>query len=313
LITFSLALLMMGCTQVTWEDIQDISPGFAAISDSSSYELVLTKDLDWNTVEYFPVDIHLIFQFQTQVEDYTELGFNKILLDDHASVVDQINIVSLYEIPDTIRIDLTSEDTLYYGLDFSPDSIRPGYSFLFQPYMKLASGETIYSAVGDYPVNPEYVNFCTLPEIPAGIYEAYNKATGFKKDVEIKYMEVYPSVWFWIITDFGLDWSIWDDFWYGTDFMLGCPPAGESRFAFKFAAWGIDLTDVKLEMENDDGVMETRPLRIMPWTYADDSPDIGYYDAGNKQFVFKNIKLRDTWWDIDNHLLEEVTFTYKGK
>jgi hypothetical protein len=304
---------MVSCTQVEWTDIKTLKPGYIAFSDSSKVTLTLTKDDVTGAISYDPVDIRLRFLFTPQVTDFRTAGITKILQDENYEPVATALQYVFTDLSDTLRFDILNMDSLYKGLDFNPDSIRSGWSFLFKTFMVLNSGDTILSSRGDYQVTPQYLNFCTLPEIPEGIWEVHNKATGFKKDVEIRYMQLAPGFFVYVFTDFGIDWSRWNDFWYGTDFSLGCPLAGDDRFVVKFAAWGIDIPSIRLEMKNDKGEPETRPLRIMPWTYADDSPDIGYYDAANTQFIFKNVKVRDTWWGIDNSTIQEVTFTYKGQ
>jgi hypothetical protein len=306
-------LILACCTQVEWTDIQTLKPGYIALSDSSQVSLVLTRDDISGAVTYDPVDIRLRFFFSSQTGGIKTAGITKLLQDENNETVASADQALFTDLSDTVRIDIESMDSLFRGLDFNPDSIRSGYSFLFKTFLELQSGDTIVSSRGDYQVVPQYLNFCTIPEIPLGIYEAHNKATGFKKDVEVRYIELAPAYFMYVITDFGIDWSNWNDFWYGTDFTLGCPLAGDDRFVVKLAAWGIDLSSIRIEMENDLGEPETRPLRIMPWTYADDSPDIGYYDASAQQFIFKNVKVRDTWWNIDNRTIQEVTFTYKGQ
>ena len=309
----AIALIISGaCTRVEWKEVDTLKPGYLAFSDSSKVNLVLTRDDYSGEVTYDPVDIRLQFYFTSQATGFKKVGVTRILQDENYEPVASCEQVAVTNLSDTLKIDILSRDSLFRGFSFAPDSIRSGWSFLFKTFMVLDSGDTIVSSRGDYLATPVYMNFCTLPEIPNGTWEVFNKATGFKKDVEIKYMEVYPDVWFYVITDFGIDWSTWNDFWYGTDFTLGCPMPGDTRFVVKLAAWGIDLPTIRLEMKNDKGVPETRPLRIMPWTYADDSPDIGYYDADNKQFIFKNVKVRDTWWNIDNKSITEVIYTYKG-
>ncbi|MFA6128620.1 MAG: hypothetical protein WC699_15075 [Bacteroidales bacterium] len=309
----AILLMLLACTQVEWKEIKTIKPGYQAISDSSMVSLVLTKDIDTGVVTYDPVDIRLRFAFDSQITEFKEIGVTKIIQDQNYTILSKTNQIAVRTMTDTLKIDIFNADSLFSGLNFNRDSIRSGYSFLFKTYMILPSGDTVVSSRGDYQVTPQYLNFCTLPDIPDGVWEAFNKETGFKKEVEIKYMEIFPSVWFYVITDFGIDWSRWNDFWYGTDFTLGCPLAGDTRFVVKLAAWGIDLPTIRLEMKNDKGIPETRPLRIMPWNYAADSPDVGYYDSENQQFIFKNVKLVDTWWNTDNKAISEITFTFKGK
>jgi len=306
-------LLLLACTQVEWKEIKTVKPGYLAMSDSSKVSLTLDKDIWSGAITYDPVDIRLRFFFTSQISEFSEVGVTKVIQDQDYNTLASCIQVSVTSLTDTLKIDIIDADSLFSGLNFEPDSIRSGYSFLFKTFMVLNSGDTVVSSRGEYLINPQYLNFCTLPDIPEGTWEAFNKETGFKKEVEIKYMELISGVWFYVITDFGIDWSRWNDFWYGTDFTLGCPLAGDTRFVVNLAAWGIDLSTIRLEMKNDKGIPETRPLRIMPWTYSDDSPDIGYYDADNQQFIFKNVNVKDTWWNIDNKTISEVTFTYKGK
>ncbi len=313
LATLGCLLATVACTQTDWDAVKTLKPGYLTFSDSSKVNLVITKDDVTGAVVYDPVDIRLQFFFHSQVEDFQSAGVRRILQNEAGERVESVEQLATANLSDTIKVDIFDRDALFSGMTFNPDSIRSDYSFLFETFMVLSTGDTIVSSGGQYQATPVYLNFCTLPDIPEGTWEVHNKATGYKKDVEIKYMEVSPGVWFFVITDFGIDWSTWNDFWYGTNFSLACPPAGDYRFAVKLAAWGIDLPSVRIEMENDFGVLETRPLRIMPWTYADDSPDIGYFDADNQQFIFKNVKVRDTWWGIDNMSIEEVTYTFKGE
>ena len=309
----AILLLMLSCTKTEWDDISDIKPGFGVINTSSDYEVTLTKDLSSDTIDYSDLSIELVYFFNTKIMDVSKAGFLKIIMDENGEYVETVADTSFTDLSDTIRININTKKKLFENMAFHPDSIRSGFAFIFKPYLISGDNDTTFAAYGDYVVSPEYVNFCDLPEIPLGIYEAHNKATGFKKDVEILWMEVSPDVWFYVITDFGLDWNGWDDFWYGTNFSLACPLPGDSRFVVELSGWGIDMGGTVLEMENDDGVLESRPLRIMPWVYDSESPDVGYYDEVAMQFTFKNVQVLDTWWNIDNHLIEEVTFTYKGE
>jgi len=305
--------LLMACTKTSWKEIGNIKPGFGVFTDSSSYTVVLTKDRDADTVDYSTLEINLKYFFKLQIEDYSEAGILKSLQDENGADIETVPLAKFNDVSDTIKIDIHNKTQLFEGMAFNPDSIRNGYAFVFRSYVLTMDADSVFTAYGDYAVTPEYINFCDIPEIPIGIYEAYNKATGFKKDMEVRYIEVIPDVWFYVFTDFGLDWSTWDDFWYGTNFSLTCPQPGDTRFVVELAAWGIDMSSIIIEMENDEGAMESRPLRIMPWTYDAESPDVGYYNAENKQFIFKNVQVKDTWWNLDNHFLEEVTFTFKGK
>lgn len=305
--------VIISCTSNEWEEIQDIKAGYAAFSDSSAYEVIVMKDPALDTVIYETVNIHLEFQFFTAITSFEKMGIKKAIYDESDHLVAVTEILSSNTFADTLAIDITGVDMLFSGLNFIPGSINSGYYFEFSSFIVLSPGDTIVSSYGNFYVEPEYINFCTLPDIPLGTWEAHNAETGFKKDVQILYLEVMKDVWFLVITDFGLDWSTWDDHWYGTNFYLDCPLPGMTQFKIDMAVWGIDQPEIILEMDNDDGVPESRPLRIMPWNYGPDSPDIGYYDAVNKQLVFKDVYMIDTWWGIDNYLLKQVTFTYKGE
>ena len=217
----AIALIISGaCTRVEWKEVDTLKPGYLAFSDSSKVNLVLTRDDYSGEVTYDPVDIRMQFYFTSQATGFKKVGVTRILQDENYEPVASCEQVAVTNLSDTLKINILSRDSLFRGFSFAPDSIRSGWSFLFKTFMVLDSGDTIVSSRGDYLATPVYMNFCTLPEIPNGTWEVFNKATGFKKDVEIKYMEVYPDVWFYVITDFGIDWSTWNDFWYGTDFSL---------------------------------------------------------------------------------------------
>ena len=308
----TLFLALGSCTKNEWENLDKIQFGYSAAVDTLNSEILVTKDYQDNSVIFENIDVDVAFKISTSIENVKSVGVKKSIYNASSKLISSTTFITTNNVNDSIVTQITSTEELFSGLNFSKDSIQVGYYFEFSTFLENTGGDTIVTTEGNFIVNPEYLDFCTLPTFPQGIWEAYNKATGFKKYVGIEYLEIASGVWFWVITDFGLDWSNWNDFWYGTDFTLECPFAGDDRFVVRLASWGTDLPNIRYEMKNDNGVLETRGLRLMPYKYADEA-NPGFYDAVNKQFVFKNIQVIDTWWNSDNHLIEDLTITYVGE
>lgn len=313
IILFILSYMAFGaCTENEWKEIENILPGYSASIDTLNSTIVITKNHEDNSVVFEEINIDLQFEVNSLLTDVKTVGINKSIYDESSNRIATASLVTQNNVEDPMLVQLTSVEELFADLNYEKDSIRSGYYFVFSPYIEKSNGDTIVTSEGNFTLKPEYYDFCTLPAFPQGLWEAHNKQTGFKKYVEVKYIEVMTDVWFWVITDFGIDWSNWNDYWYGTAFYLECPFAGDNRFVVRLSAWGIDLPHITYEMKNDDGVLETRPLRLMPWRYEDEA-NTGFYDAENKQFVFQNVGVIDTWWNADNHLIEDVTITYVGE
>ncbi len=308
LLTF---VILVSCTKNEWKEIENIKIGFHAEVKENQNTIVLTKDHADNSVIFQEVNIDLAFKIESSITDIKSVGIRKSIYDASNNLVTTADLFSQDNIQDTIFTKINTQEALMAGLDFSKDDLQVGYSFMFSTYIEKNNGETIITTEGNYQTKPEYLDFCTLPHIPAGIWEAHNKKTSFKKLVEVKYMELEEGVWFWVFTDFGIDWSNWNDYWYGTAFYLECPLSGDDRFVVRLSGWGTDMP-LWFEMDNDSGIPETRPLRLMPYVYLDDG-NPGFYDAQKKQFIFKNIEVNDAWWGADRHIIEDVTFTYVGE
>ena len=88
---------------------------------------------------------------------------------------------SINNVNDTLSLEIESIDDLYSGLNFHKDSIDAGFYFSFNTFLIKNNGDTIFTVGGNLSVEPEYYNFCTLPEFPQGVWEAYNKATATSK------------------------------------------------------------------------------------------------------------------------------------
>ncbi len=319
--------LFQACQKETIDLLREVTPGYSADFTASTGTIVCTR-------EYNPVNVlyDVTIDLQVAVVSYTDVSkilIIKNLYDAGNNLVTSALALDSDLINDTISFSVTTSEELLDGLEFEPDSIRTGFYFTFESFAVLASNDTLRTPSA-FQVVPAYMNFCTLPAIPDGIYEAHNQITGFKKDVEI-HQGVWIYGWLWnensqswelgwthhpeyyMITDFGLDWCNWNDWWYGVVFTINCPRPGDSRNVIELPGDGYDTTDEATMIDRVTGEATTKMIRLMPYIYQATTADVGYYDASAGILSFENVSVDDNWWHADKHTIVDVTFTYKGK
>ena len=320
---FLLIVALFSCKEETPDLLSSIKPGYSADFGQSTGTIVVTRSINPIDVAY-NVDINLKVAFSSFTE-IKKIVITKNLFDFENNKVAS-GMVCDTLLLDTINYAIESEAELFEGMDFEADSIYTGFYFIFESFAVIESGDTLKTATS-YMLTPDYINFCDLPNIPVGIFEANNQISGFKKDVELQ-QGIWVWEWIWngtdwyedwvwhaelyLLTDFGLDWCNWNDWWYGVAFSINCPKPGDSRYVIELSAVGMDTGDDYTMIDRATGSLTTKKLRIMPYVYQDDSPDIGYFDAANNKLIFENVKVDDTWWHADKHTIEKVTFTYKS-
>jgi hypothetical protein len=320
-----LPLLFQACHEETIDLLRDVSPGYSADFTASSGSIVCTKEYNPITVIY---DVTIDLQVAVQsYADITKILINKNLYNANNELIATAIVLDSDIVNDTITLSVTESGDLLEGLSFEPDSIRTGFYFTFETIAVLTSSDTLRTT-GSFQVVPQYLNFCTLPVIPTGTYEAHNRITGFKKNVEVRQgVWIYGWVWnetsqawemgwtlhpeYYMITDFGLDWCSWNDWWYGAVFTINCPKPGDSRFVIELPGDGFDTTEDATMIDRVTGEESTKTIRLMPYIYQPTTADVGYYDESTGTLIFRNVSVDDNWWHADKHVISDVTFTFK--
>lgn len=319
-----IAVLSFSCHKETIDLLKDIKPGYSASFSGSSGSITCTREYN-PTIVLYDVDLEMQIVIGAYTDVQEILIVKKLMNPENKVAAATVAFES--SVADTLEFTISSGAELMHGLDFEPDSINTGYYFSFESFAVLSNNDTLRTA-NSYQVVPVYLNFCELPEIPTGVYEAHNRITGFKKSVELrKGVWIYGWIWnatsaawelgwtfhedYYMLTDFGLDWCNWNDWWYGVVFTINCPKPGDSRFVINLPGDGFDTTEDITMIDRATGSDNTKKLRLMPYIYQTTTPDIGYYDASGNSLVFKNVSVDDNWWHSDKHTIQDVVFTFK--
>ncbi len=144
--------------------------------------------------------------------------------------------------------------------------------------------------------------------LPLGNWEAKNESSGYTKTVELHRPSPFQSVddgRYWI-SDFGLDWSNWRDYWYTIEFKLKCPEGDDPRYIIDLWGSGYDTGQDWTDVDHT-GSTVTKQVRVMPYVYT--SAAVGYYDPATQVITFENVPLTDNWWNADRHTVN-LTFTF---
>ncbi len=178
-------------------------------------------------------------------------------------------------------------------------------------YKLYALGNNDETVMLDEVTGTVSVDFIEAVTMPVGNWVAYNDDTDFTKTVVLHRPSPFQSVddgRYWI-TDFGLDWSSWHDYWYTAEFKLQCPEEGDPRYIIDLFGSGMDTGQDQTDIDHT-GTEVTKAIRIMPYVYSGTA--VGYYDPDTKVISFVNVPVTDDWWGADNHTIN-ITFTYDGK
>ncbi len=248
-----------------------------------------------------------------------DLEFN--ISDDH-SILDKIYIVrdfssavlGDYTVTDTLETNIKSyvyntqaELLSSFGITTASD-LNDQDMITYRVYAVGNNGET---ALLDQMIQTITVNLIEDVTLPLGSWVAVNNDTGFTKTVVLHRPSPFQSVddgRYWI-TDFGLDWSSWHDYWYTAEFKLQCPQEGDPRYIIDLFGSGMDTGQEQTDIDHT-GTEVTKDIRIMPYIYSGTA--VGYYDPDTKVISFVNVPVTDAWWGADNHTVN-LTFTYEGK
>lgn len=300
LIISALAILS-SCVDEPVPFASDSAPGFNVTYAGEEDFLSFTKNPD----ETIDGEINILGKWFVKPDALLDrVVLIKSLLNSNNDEIDRTIENRDMVFNDSISFSITNADELFSGFSTSLNDLKVGSRFGFQAIGITPSADTLFINNATF-FDAEYIAFCEKPQLALGTWTATNTTTNFSKDVELIWDDVYDV---YLFTDFGIDWSNWDDFWYGTMFNLACPLIDGNPVQVELAGFGWDTND-EYEMLDDNGVLETRRLRRMPYIYKEGSPK-GYYNSTTGELVFSNVSVTDAWWDADQH---DFSMVFKKK
>lgn len=205
------------------------------------------------------------------------------------------------QVTDTVREDpfqwqATTYDDLMAGFTDVPTVLSNGEEVAITLSAMLHTDAATIVEIGSAIVDNSLTEIYNGPVLPEGKWLAKNITSGFTSDV---YLVQTGTNTFWV-SDFGLDWSNWDDYWYTTEFSVTCDGDvvldGEGR---------DNPTDFEIPAEVDASA-RTYGIRVMPYRALSGT---AVYDAVNKIISFTDVAVTDEWWGADNHTIN-LTFTF---
>jgi len=273
-----------------------------SVSTTSNVDLEIDRDV-------CDPDNSLGYNIQFDVNDdysildviYVERSYNSIILGDYSEVDTLLGTDMTYNY--TTQAELLESFGITSGTEINDEDVVT--------YRLFGTGNNGVTELLDEFTATASVNLIESVTIPTGIWEATNDDTGFTKMVQIYRPSPFRETddgRYWI-TDFGLDWSSWTDYWYTTEFKLICPQEGDPRYIIDMIGDGLDTGESQTDTDRT-GTEVTKDIRIMPYIYSGDA--VAYYDPDNQVISFVNVPLTDAWWGADNHTVN-LTFTYQGK
>lgn len=283
---FLLVVLGTKCSQNEENPPSVENPSVEILENST--EVIFTRTSPTTVNTEVNIDLDILFRHS---EEYSSLGLSKILLNEDDEEISGTVALNHIAADESTSLSIDSGEALFEGLSFDQDQVEEGHYFRFLPFGILPNGEVeeFGNAVEIFPVYNEELSPQSLE---TGVYTAVNTDTGFTKDVQILWDDTKQLYY---ITDFGLDWSKWDDFWYGVYFSLEPGESGVSNIGFP--GEGED-TGTSLNMKADNGTRESRELRLMPYAYKEGS-STGTFDPETQKLIFENISVTETWWQED--------------
>ncbi len=307
--------ILYSCVKNEFDLLDTSEPGFWLDLYATTY-VEATIDLNLDTLVYDSVNVSVQYVIPELTRDFNALELHKRIVNSDGDIIEDYIYATFSK--ESLPLDTTfianSVAELYEGLDFSPDSLDPELAIEFEAILKLSDGTEMHYLYGEYILIPVLNGFCSLPEIPTGNWLAKNNNTLYTRTVWVE----KPSPVFTgeddgraLITDFGLDWSNWEDVWYCIEFKIICPVGNDPRYVIELLPDGNYDPGPTWTGTGRSGAEETKLIRVMPYAYEDNTI-VGYYDAENQEIIFEDVPLIDTWWGADNHTVN-LTFTYIGK
>lgn len=312
------ALMVMvtiyACTDNNYDIWKNGTPGYLVNIVSSESYVSGTFDLGTRTIDYDSVHVYVAYEFPPIKTKFDRILVRKKLFSQSDELLATGEGVALTETPANVEVSFETISSLFENVPFPQDSLKPGYYFQINTIMFLENGDSVTATSGNYNVTLNLSGFCPLPVVRTGIWTARNNGTSFTKDVIIR----NPSPFvtddegrYWL-SDFGLDWSTWNDVWYSLEFKLECPRGDNpNQYFINLMPEGNYDTGTALTSTDRSGSSASKTVRVMPYQYKSDTEAYGYYDAETEQIVFKNVSVVDSWWNTDNHTVDLI-YKYKG-
>lgn len=300
-IILSVVLISVSCTEEPEPYAIDAAPGFGITFTPENEFIAFTKNPD----ETITGDVDVSGEFFVTTSGlYDRVILIKSLLNSANEELESVLQERDLPFNESISFSISSAEELFEGFETNINDLTVGSKFQLVPYGITPEADTI-AVQTPITLDADYIAFCEIPNLELGTWIVTNTSTLFSKEVELFWDEVWGQ---YVFTDFGIDWSNWNDFWYGTMFTLTCPLVDGDPVEVNLSGIGIDTTD-EFVMLDDAGVSDTRNLRRMPYIYKEDSPK-GYYDSDTGEIVFKDVSVTDAWWGLDQHTF---SMTFKKK
>lgn len=301
-IVLGFVLIFVSCIDELDPYAHDAAPGFNIVFTPENEYIAFTKNLD----ETISGQVDILGEFFVTTSGlYDRVILTKSLLNSANDEIESVLQVRDLTFNEPISFSISSAEELFEGFQTNINDLTVGSKFQLTPYGITPEADTI-AVQTPIIFDADYIAFCEIPDLELGTWVVTNTATTFSKEVEL----IWDEEWgLYVFTDFGIDWSWWNDWWYGTMFSLACPLVDGNPVEVNLSGIGIDTSD-SYEMLDDTGVLATRNLRRMPYIYKEGSPK-GYYDSDTGEMVFKNINVTDSWWDADSH--DNISMVFKKK
>lgn len=300
-------------------DAYEVAPNYNMLEFSVSYETSSSGNVDYvrisDTNVNAEVNINLTFTISADAndaEEYTNIGLMKHLFDDNGVEIGSAIAMENITINTETTLSITDTETLFEGIDYDyNNNLDAANTFSFTAFAQTDMMETVI--MNDVFETTATFQIKILPVLQTGTtWIVTNNNTGFSKEVQLFSVQeefgIQSSEYFF--TDFGIDWSWWNDFWYSTSFSFDFPEVDGDPFVITLGGTSGDM-NVFYDGVADDGVtVENRMLRLMGYTYKDGSVK-GQYDETTGDITFTGVNILDWWWETDSHDNISMTFVKK--
>ncbi|WP_299664667.1 hypothetical protein [uncultured Polaribacter sp.] len=301
------------------DDVYELSPNYNMLEFNVDYTASSSGHVDYvrisETNVTAEVDINLTFTISADAndaEEYTNIGLMKHLFNDNGVEIGTAIAMENIAINTETTLSITDIETLFEGIDYGYNTnLDAAYTFSFTAFALTDMMETVI--MNDVFETTATFQVRILPVLQTGTtWIVTNNNTGFSKEVQLFSVQeefgIPSSEYFF--TDFGIDWSWWNDFWYSTSFALDFPEVDGNPYVITLGGTSGDM-DAFYDGVADDGVtIENRKLRLMGYTYKDGSVK-GHYDETTGDITFTGVNILDWWWGADSHDNISMTFVKK--
>lgn len=294
----------------------EFTPDYNLLNFDVSYDSSSSGHVDYtrtsDDIVAGNVNINIVFTINAEAKDaaqYTNVGLMKHLYDADGTLIESAVALNDVVIGEETTFAITSIGDLFEGLTYDyNNNLNDAYTFSFTAFAETENDETVlentvFETTATFKVR-------ILPTLETGTtWIVTNNNSGFSKEVQLfsvqEELGIASSEYFF--TDFGIDWSWWNDFWYGTTFSIDFPEVDGDPYVINLGGTSGDQTLSYTGLADDGVTMETRNLRLMGYTYNDGSPK-GEFDEATKTITFTSVNILDWWWGVDSHDNISMTF-----